>query len=273
MNVEPAGQAGGGRACEDSCLVARLSRYGALSEAEAARVARLEGDPRELRAGASIIRAGQETDQIFVIQSGWAVMRTRGVSGRSSVVHVYLPGDIVGLAEIGVRPAAQDVAMQTEGVICPFPRVDISHIYTQLPRLAALLTSLGCVETVALRDRMTTVTTSPARARLAFFLCDLHRRLEMAMPGLGRRFRMPLRQADIAEALGLTPVYVNKLLRQLTEEGLIQVERPYVRLLDAPGLRAMGGYVDRWSTLDTSWLPEDGSLSPDRRIAGAVGGA
>ena len=69
------------------------------------------------------------------------------------------------------------------------------------------------------------------------------------------RFDIRLTQEEMGDALGLTSVHVNRMLRQLEEEGLIARESGWIILRDEERLRQAGNYTNRNKHLDLEWLP------------------
>ena len=59
----------------------------------------------------------------------------------------------------------------------------------------------------------------------------------------------------MGDATGLTSVHVNRMLRQIEQEGLIARDGNVVTLLDARALTRDSGFIDRTTGLDLSWLP------------------
>jgi CRP-like cAMP-binding protein len=55
-------------------------------------------------------------------------------------------------------------------------------------------------------------------------------------------FKCPLSQFVLADALGLTAIHVNRVLRQLREEGLLTLRKGSVRIHDLNRLRKLAGY-------------------------------
>lgn len=238
-----------------SCFASRLGRYMELSEDEAKFIARMEESERKVARGEVIVEAETPLRELFVLKEGWAIAATPRRSGRSQTLRIYLPGEVVGLPSLGVKRAPHEVRMVTDGVICPFPKDHMTAIYSRSPRLGALFTAISGIDQIALKDQIAIMGGGDARQRMAHFLLDTHERLLITNPSLGRRFRMPLRQVDIAEVLGLTKVYVNRLLRAFTEDGLIEIERPYVRILAPDEMRRITDYRNRYADLDNSWFP------------------
>ena len=49
-------------------------------------------------------------------------------------------------------------------------------------------------------------------------------------------------QTDLAECLGLTPVHVNRTLRELRERGLVEFRSRRVTILDLAGLKRVAEF-------------------------------
>ncbi|WP_411891815.1 Crp/Fnr family transcriptional regulator [Yoonia sp. SDW83-1] len=238
-----------------SCLVSRLSRFVSLTDHECAFIADLEKEELAYRKGRPVVSVGDATEGIVVLKSGWAVVKADSSDGRSQILRVYLPGEVIGLAEIGSAHANHRVVMQTDGMICPFPRKGLAPLFIDYPRLGALLTSIGSLDQIALRHHASSLGSMDATGKLKFWLLQLRARLEVANVGLGNRFRVPFSQVEIGQAVGLTSIYVNKLLRGFVENGDIEIDRPYVRLLKRDSWEKDCEFVNPFVDMDTSWFP------------------
>ncbi len=239
----------------ESCLVSRLSAYVDLTRRELEFLAEMEEDRRALGAGQTVVNEGSADGGIHVLRDGWAIVRSQPVRGRSSILRIYLPGEVIGMGELGLPTAPHQISMQTDGVVSPFPRRGIARLLLELPRLGALLCALASLDQIALRDQCAALGLMTAEDRLIHFLLQLRARLAISDDDVGNRFLLPFSQAEIGEAVGMTPVYVNKLLRKLSVEGRIQVERPYMRLLDRGGMENQIAFRNRFEALDHSWFP------------------
>lgn len=240
----------------ESCVVSRLGRFIELTDSERAFMAYMEENERAVSRGDELIRIGDSVDQIHILKFGWAVVLSHEIRGRTPILRTYIPGEVIGMAEIGTDNALHALTMQTDGRICPFPRKGMAEMFAEAPRVAALLLALGSIDQLALREEAKALGRMTAEERMIQYLLTFRERLAVADVGLGNRFHLPFNQAEIGDALGLTSVYVNRVIRKLTEDGRIQFERPYVRLLDRPWLEAQIGYQSPYDRLDTSWFPE-----------------
>ncbi|HYJ82235.1 MAG TPA: helix-turn-helix domain-containing protein, partial [Allosphingosinicella sp.] len=75
-------------------------------------------------------------------------------------------------------------------------------------------------------------------------------RLEAAGLARGRRYDMPMTQEQIADCTGVTPVHVNRVLKELGRRGLIEREKRSVVIVNWEGLREIGDFNTRYLHLE-----------------------
>ncbi|MEM7670954.1 MAG: cyclic nucleotide-binding domain-containing protein, partial [Pseudomonadota bacterium] len=85
----------------ESCLISRLSRFVSLTDHECEFIANMEKDEHPRKKGRPVVSVGDRTEGIMVLKTGWAVVKADSSDGRSQILRVYLPGEVMGLAEIG----------------------------------------------------------------------------------------------------------------------------------------------------------------------------
>ncbi|WP_424972765.1 Crp/Fnr family transcriptional regulator [Dinoroseobacter sp. S76] len=239
----------------DSCLATRLSRYVALTQDEAKFVARMERDARPMTRRQSIFEIGDVTNELHVIKYGWALVYGQPVRGRRPIIHIYLPGDVMGMAELSQPHAKHATVMRTDGMVCPFPRAALVRMYEEVPRLAALIMALNSLEHHGLRQRFAASTSLTAEARLLQFLVSLKNRLDAAQTLATSRFYMPLTQSEIGDHLGLTSIYVNRVLKRLSDRGVLTLRDKHVQLLDMQNVAQDVDLQNEWREIDQSWFP------------------
>ncbi len=82
----------------------------------------------------------------------------------------------------------------------------------------------------------------PANSRLAHLMCELKVRLETAELTEGLSYELPLTQTELAEILGLTPVHINRTLKELRETGVVTIRNRMVEIADWDGLVALAEF-------------------------------
>lgn len=237
-----------------SCLAERLSHHVILTQGERAALDLLEAERRECRRGTVLVREGERARELYIVQKGWLQSSILLGNGGRQILRINLPGDIVGMAPLAYEEACETVATLTDAVLCPLDRDRLSGLFVEHPRIAALLFALAVAERTALADRLASVGRTPARARVATLLCDIFMRVRMVEGPEARSVDVPLTQEEIGDATGLTAVHVNRMVRALADDGIIERSGSMIRLVDEERLIREASFVNRLK-ISTKWLP------------------
>ena len=237
-----------------SCLAERLSHYVRLTDDEQAALEALEEQVRTYRRGTVVISEGDTPRELYVVQDGWLHSSVMLGNGSRQIMRFLFQGDIACLSLLAFRDCPETMTAVTDVTLCPFSRERLAAVIAEHPRLAALLLSLSVAERVALSDRLASIGRTSARARVSSLLCEIYRRLRLLGQAKEGAIPLPLTQEDIGDATGLTAVHVNRMMRGLAVDGLIDRYGGQLRVLDEARLCVEANYVDR-NALETSWLP------------------
>lgn len=192
---------------------------GALADVAAA------AGQRILRRNEVIFNAGDESSELFVVQSGRVAIANSSIDGRESLLALMEHGDLFGEMPLfdGQGRSAQARALELTEVLA-VPYLSVRDLLQERPELL-----WGVVRMLALRLR----TTDEALADAMFLDVTgrtAKRLLEMA--GDSEEFALPVTQEELAGMVGASRERVNKAIAQFIKLGWIeQVERRY-RILD-----------------------------------------
>lgn len=237
-----------------SCLAERLSHYVRLSDSERQSLDSLEEQDRICRRGAVVIRENERSRELFIVRSGWLHSSAVLGNGSRQIMRFHFQGDILGLPLLAFSESPETVTAVTDATLCPFSRERLAQLIADHPRLGALILGLSIAERVSLADRLASIGRTSARARVGSLICELFARMRRLGAAGGEGIQLPLTQEEIGDATGLTAVHVNRMMRGLADDGIIERSGSQLRLLDEAGLIAESNFVDR-SGLDTGWLP------------------
>lgn len=237
------------------CLADRIGDYLILSPAERAALDRLEERLRPLRRNAVLVREHDRSSEVFVLRSGMLMSYMLLDDGSRQILRFIFPGDLIGAAALAYAAAPETIAALTDSTVSSFDRAALGELAVQHPRLMLAITAVDQAERAALTDRLAGVGRTSAKARIAAVLLDIRDRLRRCGGAVSDTFALGLTQEEIGDATGLTAVHVNRMLRQLEEQGLIARTAGRVKLLDEAALRRAANYVDRLARVDLSWLP------------------
>jgi CRP/FNR family transcriptional regulator, anaerobic regulatory protein len=237
-----------------SCLAERLSHYVRLSEGEQESLARLEEQDRAFRRGAVVIRENEAPRELFIVRSGWLHSSVVLGNGSRQIMRFQFQGDILGLPLLAFADSPETVVAVTDAVLCPFSRERLAGLIVEHPRIAALLLGLTVADRVSLADRVASIGRTSARARVSSLLCEIFARMRRLGTPPDEAIHLPLTQEEIGDATGLTAVHVNRMMRGLVEDAIIERSGNNVRLLDEARLASEANFIDR-TDIETGWLP------------------
>lgn len=223
-------------------VLRKLRSLSTLSEAEEAFVRSL-GDRRERHAaGEELIAEGQPARRPRFVVAGWAACQRVLPDGRRQIFRFILPGDSFGFCDKPAPPAPWTVvALTALETIDAEPVLEITE-EDRAPALAQALAAASLQEEQLLLDHLVRLGQQSAYERVAHFLLELQKRLQIAGLGDSQRFPLPLTQEILADALGLSIVHVNRTLQQLRRERLIELRSGVAILLQPESLCSISDY-------------------------------
>ncbi len=225
-----------------------------LSPAERDALQGLEETERTVRRGTVLISENETARDLFVLRSGWLHSSVYLGNGSRQIMRLHFPADIVGLPLLAFPESPETVVATTDVTLSPFSRERLAGLFADQPRLAALVFASAVADRVSLADRLASIGRTSARARVASLLCEIFSRLGL-IGTPDAEVQIPLTQEDMGDATGLTAVHVNRMMRRLVEDGIIERTGNLVRLKDKDRLCAEANFLHR-GDIDISWLPQ-----------------
>jgi CRP-like cAMP-binding protein len=131
---------------------------------------------------------------------------------------------------------ACDALAQSAVLMVELPVEPLRALLARQPMLALRFTDALAREVGRLDARLHELMHKDAGARLAAWICA-----QAADRPAAAVLRLAERKRDIASQLGMTPETLSRLMRSLSERGLIAVSGYQLRVLDPSGLRQLAG--------------------------------
>jgi len=195
-----------------SPLVRKLSAFVALSEAELAALKVFQQHRRTFEAGVDLVRQGQLIKSAFVLEEGWACSCKHLPSGSRQIVDFKVPGDFLGLRSFLFRTSDHNVAALTRVEVAEVSLSDLTDAFVDTPRLATAVLWAVAREEAVVVEHLVDIGRRNSVERTAHFMLELGARLKLVGLGTKEGFACPLPQHMLADALGLTAVYMNRVL-------------------------------------------------------------
>ena len=223
-------------------MIRKLQLWKRLGEEECAALLALPHEVEELAPSAYVVREGQQTKHSCLLISGFAFRQKVARSGARSINAVHMQGDIVDLQNSLLGRADHSVQALTRARIARIPREAIVALAFQFPNPGMAMWYDTLVDASIFREWILNIARRDAQTRIAHLLCEFGVRLESL--GLSDRssYEFPMTQEQLADATGLTPVHVNRSLRELEERGLITRTARYLCVADWSLLKQAGEF-------------------------------
>src|SRR4051812_28420523 len=227
--------------CRDSLLLAKLETLAPLSEDDREALAALGDNARDMGSRRNIIREGDRPDHVHLMVEGWAARYKLLPGGARQITAFLLPGDFCDLHVTILAEMDHSIATLTRARVAYIPRGRMEEL-TERPDIAHAFWWATLVDEAVLRSWIVNVGRREAYQAIGHLMCELYLRLKTIGLTDDHRFELPLTQEEIGDALGLTPVHVNRVLQRMRSEGLITFARGALNILDYRRLEAASGF-------------------------------
>ena len=233
-------------------ILAKLKTRSPLNQSDGDAILALPYTLRDLDPGEHILREGEVTETCSFIVSGFAYRQKLSGTGERQILAIHIPGDILDLPSLFLRRADHNIQALSHNRIAFIPYASIEKLVLSNAAIARAMWIDVLIDGSIFREWILNVGRRDAFARIAHLLCEFAVRFETAglTQGEGDGYELPMTQEQIADAVGLTPVHVNRTLQRLSREGLITRQRRYVRIENWDALVVAGDFSKQYLHLD-----------------------
>lgn len=217
---------------EQSPLTRKLSTFVALSREELSVLEQLHQRRRTFAAGQDMVHQGQSDQAAYILSSGWVCSYKIQPDGTRQIVDFQVPGDFLGLRSVLLRTSDHSFEPIVPIEAAEVLKSDLLKAFAQTPRLAMAILWAASRDEAMVVEHLVGIGRRDADARMAHFLLELGSRLALVGIGGKEGYDCPLTQYQLADALGLSAIHVNRVLRQLRESGVVTFREGHVTFHD-----------------------------------------
>ncbi|TWI22603.1 CRP-like cAMP-binding protein [Mesorhizobium tianshanense] len=201
--------------------------------------------PKRYAAETAIVNQGEDSGRVFMIKSGWGCISHDLAGGQRQILDFALKGDIV-LPQSYMGTALETFVAQTDLAVLEASTKTLALGAAKSSRTASIFLEPLVQQRALVAQHLTNIGRRSALARTAHLLLELRARLERVGATTRTGYACPLTQYDLADALGLTPIHVNRMLRELRERRLLEFRQGHVHVIDLPGATKFAEFDDRY---------------------------
>jgi CRP-like cAMP-binding protein len=236
-------------------LVRKLRSRSPISDQAANAILQLPWTSKFYDPPGYMIREGAIEPRICsLIVSGYAFRQKLTTDGARQIVSLHMRGDMIDLQHMFLNRADHNVQALTRVEALNIEREALQKLILAEPTVGKAMWIDALVDASIYREWVVNVGRRDAKARIAHLLCEFATRLRAAGLSDGKSCHLPMTQEQLGDAVGLTPVHVNRTLKALAQDGIIQRSKREIAFTDWERIRALGDFNDLYLHLDqTTW--------------------
>jgi CRP-like cAMP-binding protein len=226
--------------------VRRLGARAPLSEAGKAAIRALPFVFRTYESSSYIVREGEPPVHCALLLSGFAYRHKVTGDGGRQILAVHMSGEFLDLQNSFLKVADHNVQALTRIEVANVPIAALERLVTEHPDVGRAMWVDTLIDSAIFREWLVNVGRRDSVSRMAHLLCEFALRLEQAGLAKDHCYELPMTQEQLADTTGLTPVHVNRVLKELARRGLIIRNKRSVAISDWDALREVGDFSTRY---------------------------
>lgn len=230
----------------DNPFVKKLRGLGELTARDEQALLHVTSRPRRYTARSDLIREGDETGPMFVVLEGWVCRYKILPAGTRQITAFLMPGDACDLHIKLLEQMDHSIQAVTPALVASIPKADMQALMHDYPNVANAMYSAQLVDEAVLRAWIVSMGRRSSTERVAHLLCELYLRAIGIGHPIGEPFSLPLSQIVLADALGMTAVHINRILKELRLASAISLNRGNIAIADSAQLIRIAGFDENY---------------------------
>lgn len=228
-------------------LIRKLEQFTKLSGEDKRALAEAAGHSvRRLRPREDIVREGTRPQAVNLFLDGWACRYKTLDDGRRQITSFFVPGDFGDLDLCVMREMDHSIGALTPVTVALVSHELLQEIMARHHRLKQAFCWAMLVNAATQREWTLSLGQRSAFERMAHLLCELFLRLRGVGLTSGTSCDLPVTQAEFADAMGLSPVHVNRTLQELRGAGLVTLKGRVLTIPDLAALQRAGLFTPNY---------------------------
>ena len=238
-------------------FVQKLKTLSDLDSADVGALAAVTSQPKDYASKQDMIREGDRPGPVFVILEGWACRYKILPSGTRQIMAFLLPGDCCDLHVGMLAEMDHNLQALTPCSVALIAGDKMENLLEDHPAIARAMYKAQLIDEGILRSWIVSMGRRNSVERVAHLMCELYLR-SFSISG-SDEVAFPISQIVVADALGMTPVHVNRILKKLRVAGAMSLTRGNLSIEDPLKLVEIAGF-------DENYLHRRKSVIPSRQL-------
>jgi CRP/FNR family transcriptional regulator len=218
----------------------QIDLFDELSREEMERVDEIS-QMRELRRGEIVFMPEDESNSVFLLKKGRVKISKMSEDGKEVTIDIIEPGEMFGELSLVDKGPRETIAETLDDVLlCVISKNDFEKMLQKKPDLAIKVTKLMGLRRRSIESRLEDLAFRDVPGRLARLLIRLaegHGKVHEGRVTIN----VKLSQQELANLIGSTRETTNHFLNFFRKEGLIDIKKRKITVLNVDELRERGG--------------------------------
>ena len=231
-------------------FVRRLASRSILTKREISELVGLSGHIKHIAAHTEFVGLGEEIDHASLVVGGLVGRFGQTNEGVRQITCLHIPGDMADLPSVVSPKAGWALEALTGSTILRISHGDLRRLATKNPGISEAFWRDCVADGSIFSEWVVNVGRRDALSRLSHLFCEMAIRCERAGQGDRQSFPLPITQAGLADATGMTAVHVNRTLKELRILSIVELQGGIVTIHDWKKLVSVGDFDDAFLLLD-----------------------
>jgi CRP-like cAMP-binding protein len=188
------------------------------------------------------VRDGDKPSECCLIIEGFCLRSKTTSHGHTQILSFHIPGDIPDLESLHLQIMDHDLVTLTDCTLSFISHTALRDLTRRRYGVAEALWRETLIDAARFREWIINVGQRPAVNRLAHIVIEMRERLKVIGRCEGERVEMPFTQEQLA--MGIAPVHVNRVVKQLRDERIVEFSRGAVTVIDERRLLQLADFDD-----------------------------
>ena len=230
----------------NAALIKRLRTCSGITEEDIQEIRALPITVKQYPAERAVVADGETATDCCLIVEGFCARSKTIADGKRQILSIHIPSEIPDLMSLFLHVMDHDLSTLTPCTLGFIAHETLQKLHRRRPNVAEIFWRDTLIDAAMFREWIVNVGQRPAPARLAHVMAELRERLRVIGRADRNSFEMPLTQEQIGEALGVTAVHANRVIKQLREEGVVDLHRGRVTVLDEAKFQELADFDNRY---------------------------
>lgn len=231
-------------------LIRKLESIFDLADEERTALEALPMQVQVLKADQDIVREGDRPSRSCLILDGYAATYNVTGRGKRQIMAFHMPGDIPDLQSLHLKVLDSSLGTLTQSTVGFIQHEALRDLCRRYPRLNDAFWRETLVDASIFREWVMNLGQRDATTRIAHLFCEWVVRGRAVGLVRDHTCEMPMTQAELGDAMGISTVHVNRVLQALRAQGLIRLAGNTLTLLDWEQLKQVGDFEPTYLHLE-----------------------